>query len=182
MSTGLVCGRFLRRTNTKVAMLVFALLVSTLANSQAQGTFQFDLYEQQPGGAWFHGGFGSFSILGDSGQFEVNVVDPYASDSFSPLVVTPSGTFGFSLGTGVPTIYPFGPFGDRMTGTQYVGSFLSSPDVLSDLLADRGEFRLTSDSPAVLLNGSIVAIPEPGECALLLCAMGSILWGITRST
>jgi hypothetical protein len=172
----------MRRTYTKFEMLAFALLVSTVANSQAQGTFQFELYEQQPGGAWFYGGFGSFSIVGGSGQFEVNVVDPYASDSFSPLMVTPSGTLSFSLGIGVPTIYPVGPFGDRMNGDQYVGSFLSSPDVLSDLLAGRGEFRLTSDSPAVLLSGSIVVVPEPSLCALLLCAIASVLWRRARST
>lgn len=158
------------------AALVLAGFVSTAGSCQAQGTFHFDLWEQQPGGVMVYGGLGSFTTDASLGQFEVDVVYPYDTDSFSPVIATPSGTLSFSLGTGVPVHVPFGTFGDFMYGTQYVGSFSSSPAVFSDLLAGLGELRLTSDSPAILLSGPILPVPEPSGCVLFLCGLGFALW------
>lgn len=124
----------------------------------------------------FYGGLGSLAVDASTGQFVIDVVDPYSSDSFTPVIATPSGTLDFSLGTGVPVQIPLGTFGDFMEGTQYTGTFASSAAIFSDLLAGLGELRLTSDSPAVLLSGSIVPAPEPGSCVLFLCGLVFVLW------
>jgi hypothetical protein len=170
----------MKTASLKFAVVVLAWLVSTVVSSQAQGTFNFDLWEQQAGGVWFYGGLGSFTADESVGQFEVSVVFPYDSDSFSPVISTPSGTLSFSLGTGVPVHVNVGTFGDFMYGTQYVGSFRSSPFVLSDLLAGLGELRLTSDSPAVLLTGAIIPVPEPSVCTVFFCGLLGILWRGSR--
>jgi hypothetical protein len=166
----------MKMTFLNSAALLLAGLVTTTGSCQAQGTFDFDLWEQQPGGVMFYGGLGSLTSDASVGQFVINVVFPYDSDSFSPVIATPSGTLSFSLGSGVPVYIPFGTFGDFMYGTQYVGFFSSSPAVLSDLLAGLGELRLTSDSPAILLSGSLVLVPEPSSCVLFLCGLVFAFW------
>lgn len=162
-------------------MVVLALFLSTVGSSQAQGTFNFDLREEQPGGIWFYGGLGSLTVDGSVGRFEVKVVFPYENDRFSPVIATPSGTLGFSLGTGVPVRIPIGGFGDFMYGTHYTGTFPSSPILRSDLLVGLGELRLNSDSASVVLTGSIVPIPEPSVCVVFLCGLLGILWKGSRS-
>jgi len=166
----------MKMTFLNSAVLVLTGLVTTAGSCQAQGTFQFDLWEQQPGGVMFYGGLGSFTSDASIGQFDVDVLWPYDSDSFSPVIATPSGTLSFSLGTGVPVHLPVGTFGDFESGTQYVGSFSSSPAVFSDLLAGLGELRLTSDAPAILLSGPILPVPEPSGSVLFLCGLGFALW------
>jgi hypothetical protein len=166
----------MKRTFLNSAALVLAWTVITAGSSQAQGSFHFDLWEQQPGGVMLYGGLGSFSIDASVGQFEVNVVFPYTSDSFSPVIAAPSATLSFVLGTGLPVHIPFGTFGDFMEGMHYTGTFASSPGIFSDLLAGLGELQMTSDSPAVLLSGSIVPVPEPGSCVLFLWGLVFVLW------
>ncbi len=145
------------------AFLLLAVAIGALASTgpsaRAEYVFRFTLAQQQPG-AWIYGGFGSFSMSDVAGEFEVNVVDPYAAVQFDPAIVAPAGTLSFSLGTGVPTTYPFG--WDFMYGTQYTGSFASSAGVLGDMLAGRGELQLVSASGTHLTAG-IASLTAPGD-------------------
>jgi hypothetical protein len=161
-------------TSLKFAVLVVVMSLSTVVGSRAQGTFRFDL-GQQVLNAWLYGGLGSLTVDASTGQFVIDVVDPYSSDSFTPLIITPSGMLSFSLGTGVPARIPIGQFGEFMNGVQYDGSFSSSPAVFSDLLAGLGEIRLTADS-GVVLSGSILNVPEPSGCVLFLCGLVPMFW------
>jgi hypothetical protein len=164
----------MKRTSLKFAVVVVILFVSTVVSSKAQGTFRFDL-GQQILNAWLYGGLGSLTVDASTGQFVIDVVDPYSSDSFTPLIITPSGTLSFSLGTGVPVRIPIGQFGEFMNGVQYDGSFSSSPAVYSDLLAGLGEMRFTADS-GVVLSGSILNVPEPSALGLFLLGMLPVFW------
>ena len=166
----------MKMTLPSSAALILAGLVTTAGICRAQGNFHFDLLEQQSGGVMFYGGLGSLSVDASTGQFVIDVVDPYSSDSFTPVIAMPSGALSFSLGIGVPVQIPIGTFGDRMYGTQYIGSFASSPAAFTDLLAGLGELRLTSDAPPVLLSGPILPVPEPASCVLFLCGLGFALW------
>lgn len=162
----------MKRASLKFVAFAIVLCVGGVISSRAQGTFRFDL-GQQVLSAWIYGGLGSLTVDASSGQFVIDVVDPYSGDSFTPLIITPSGTLGFSLGTGVPVQIPIGQWGDFMQGLQYEGLFSSSPAVFADLLAGLGELRLTGDSGAIL-SGSILSVPEPSGCALFLSGLASI--------
>jgi len=155
--------------------MALAFLVGTVCSSHAQGVFEFHLYEQQPGGVEFYGGFGSFALDVGAGQFEVNVVYPYDGDSFTPLIVTPSGKSSFALGSAVTATFPVGSFGDFMSGVHYAGSVQTSATVYSDLLSGQGQLQLSSDS-GVQLVGAIVAVPEPGITVLIVCGMMPLFW------
>ena len=158
----------MRRTFLKLTVVALASFMNACTDSQAQGTFHVDFAEYQPGYS-LYGGFGSFTIGANVGQFELNIV-LYAGDSFSPVIATPSGNWSFALGTGVPAEYRWGTEGDLMYGTQYLGSFQSSSVLLSDLLAGLGQLRMVSAS-GVELSGAIVLIPEPSVCALFVCGL-----------
>jgi hypothetical protein len=164
----------MKRAVLKFALLAIAWNLSSFISSQAQGTFQFQLWEQQPS-AQFWGGFGSFSVDPSVGLFQVDVVAPYETDSFSPVLATSSGSLIFSLGTGVPVWIQLDAFGDGTYGTEYIGSFVSSPAIFSDLSAGLGELRLISDSPPVTLSGSVVPVPEPSAGVLFLCGISAVL-------
>lgn len=125
----------------------------------------------------FYGGFGSFTSDSTSGNFQVNVVDPYAGGSFSPRIITPAGSLSFLLGSGTPSTYPFGPFGDLLYGVQYTGTFSSTSAVYGDLLSGLGVFQLSSDS-GVVLSGTISTVPEPSTITILL--FGAAVWSCSR--
>ena len=164
----------MKRAVRKFTLLALTCHLCSGFSSQAQGTFQFTLWEQQ-GIASVWGGFGSLTVDPSIGQFQVDIVAPYGTDSFSPILATPSGSVLFSLGTGVPVWIQLSSFGDGTYGTEYVGSFASSPAIFSDLCAGLGELRLVSDSPPVTLSGSVVQIPEPGTVFLFLCGISTVL-------
>ena len=169
----------MKRNLLHFALLTIAWHLSSPISSQAQGTFQFQLWEQQPS-ALFWGGFGSLTVDPSDGQFQVDVVAPYESDSFGPVLATPSGSLIFSLGTGVPVWIPLDSFGDGTSGTEYIGSFVSSPAIFSDLCAGLGELQRISGSPPVTLSGSVVPVPEPSTGILCLCGVSAMLCRGTR--
>jgi len=135
--------------------------------------------DQQPDFS-FYGGFGSFTMDGSAGEFQVNVVSPYDGDSFTPLIITPSGTLTFLLGTGTPATFPFGTFGDFMSGVSYTGLLRSSPAEYADLLSGLGQFELTADSGVQLSGGIVQPVPEPSASVLFVCSLMSLLcWRLT---
>jgi hypothetical protein len=161
----------------RMAGLALVWLLSTTVRSQAQGTFHVELWEQQ-GAIQFYGGFSSFAIAADVGQFEVNIISH--PGSYTPAIITPSGNLTFPLGTGTPTEYWWGTQGDRMYGIQYVGTFQSSATLLSDLLSGLGEFQLVSDT-GVRLSGPMSVVPESNVAMLLLVGLAALaLKGIRR--
>ena len=99
----------------RVAGSAFVWLLSTTVCSQAQGTFHAELWEHQ-GAIQFYGGFSSFTIAEDGGEFEVNIISH--PGVYTPVILTPSANLTFSLGTGTPTEYWWGTEGDRMYGMQ----------------------------------------------------------------
>jgi hypothetical protein len=159
----------------RCTILGLALLVCTVCTARSQSeVFTFTLWDQEPG-ASIYGGFGSFTMDGRGGQFQVNVVFPYDGDSFTPLIVTPSSTLTFLLGTGTPATFPFGTFGDFMSGVSYAGSLQSSLAVYSDLLSGLGQLQLTADSGVELTAGIIQSVPEPSVSVLCACSLFSFL-------
>ena len=83
----------MKRASLKFVAFAIVLCVGGVISSRAQGTFRFDL-GQQVLSAWIYGGLGSLTVDASSGQFVIDVVDPYSGDSFTPLIITPSGTLG----------------------------------------------------------------------------------------
>ena len=164
----------MKRAVRKFTLLALTCHLCSGFSSQAQGTFQFTLWEQQ-GIASVWGGFGSLTVDPSIGQFQVDVVAPYETDSFSPVLATPSGSLLFSLRTGVPVWISLDSFGDGTYGTEYIGSFASSPAIFSDLCAGLGSLQLLSDSPSVTLSGSVVPVPEPSPGVLFLCGVSAVL-------
>ena len=183
-------------TATKLCSLGFVFLAGSSLLAEAEGVFRADLGQQVAENVWLFGGVGYFKIGSESGQFEIAVVDPFGG-TFTPTIYSPAGSLAFSLGSGEPRIYsgcdpfsynpflpppPFDPSNPPvftcpafMTGTHYIGSFASRPEVLSDLLVGRGELRLLSDS-GVLLTGSMGLVLEIGPVltATLSADSGSI--------
>ena len=147
-----------------------AFLICSVCTSQTQEeVFTFSLAEPVPPGIGsLFAGFGSFTMDANAGLFQVNVVYPYDGDIFTASIVTPSGSLPFWLGTGTPTTFPVGSFGDFMYGVQYAGSLQSSAAAYSDLLSGLGEFRLASDMGVQLVGALVQTVPEPGACVLLI--------------
>jgi|GEM_PF-3211038 len=159
------------------SVLAAALLIFSVSTTRAQSSlFTFDLLQQMPGGITFYGGFGSFTMDAVAGEFEVDVVYPYDGDSFTPEIITPSGNLAFSLGTGNPTIFRFGPIGDLMYGIQYTGTLDSSSAVFADMMAGRGEIQLATDFGLQLTGLIIQPVPEPGVVFLFASGLVVILF------
>ena len=167
--------RLMKTPILRCTVLALVFLVCTVCTSRSQGVvFTFSLLDQEPG-ASIYGGFGSFTMDASAGQFQVNVVFPYDGDSLTPLIITPSGSLSFLLGTGTPATFPFGSFGDFMSGVSYAGSFQSSSAAYSDLLSGLGQFQLTADSGLRLTGGIVQPAPEPSVSILFVCGLISFL-------
>ena len=164
-------------TGSRLWLAAFLTLCCSLPLAQAQGVFRAELDEQRPSSNFF-GGAAFFSIGSEVGYFQVAVLYPFGGN-LTPTIHTAAGALTFSLGVGTKRYWcgcdPFSynpflpaPIGPHMgpscdscfIGTNYVGSFISSPEVFAELAAGRGEFRMVSDS-GVVLNGLIEIEPIP---------------------
>jgi hypothetical protein len=77
---------------------------------------------------------------------------------------------------------PPGPgSGLAIAGIQFNGSFTSSAGVYNDLLAGLGEFEImTGPLESRIGQLEVVATPEPGSVALILCGIMLSLWRSIR--
>jgi len=170
-------ARLMKPPFPKRSIFGLAFLMYAVAVSSAQGVFTFDLAgEYSPRGPVdTHCGSGSITMDDSTGQFLVDIAAPFDTDSFTPVISTPSGTLTFSLGTGSPATFPIWPSGNLVSGVQYTGSFQSSSAAYSDLLLGVGQFQLTATSGSgAYLWGAISAVPEPTSASLAVC--GLLLW------
>ncbi len=180
--------------------LLTAIVVSavSLFSVHGQGVLRADVSQLLPSGSHLLGGVGYFRMGPELGEFEVAILSPF-TESFTPTIYTPAGSLTFSLGSGVPRTYSgcymleFSTFlppppppefdcHEFTTGTHYTGSFQSSSDILTELLAGHGELRLLSGS-GTLLSGTmdVVLVPEPSTIALLGAGVVLLAWSLRNT-
>jgi len=169
----------MKRPILRNTALPLVCCVVTAITGQAQSVFQ---VINVPGA----GAPSYFEIGADTGLFQI---DDAASTSLpnntTALITTPAGTLTFSIGVGTPCLFSFDfgdPFPDpfippqppgppaplEIQGEYFSGSFQSSANVYSDLLAGDGQFQIGSGTSSPM---EVVATPEPGSAMLVLCGL-----------
>jgi len=159
----------------RLTILALTWFAVACADLRAQNLFEVTFGQQLPAGFWAYGGYGTFIVNPNSTHFEVNVVDTSFGSDFAPVIGTPAASLSFSLGTGVPTYYCWGPICDLIMGLRFQGDFPSSPALLSDLQSGLDELRMISTTGSTL-TGPIVAVPEPSTVVFLFFGSVFLLW------
>ncbi len=190
----------------KKIILAFAALAGLAAvSTQAQEVFSVSKTGGVPGD-YFGAGF--FSIAGNTGQFQIDVLndpEPTAiNPSFSEVqIATPAGSLSFQLGAGTSTAFdgslgtlfpdPYyfqlsgAGFPLAIMGEIFTGDFASTPAIDADLAAGEGTFTMLTGptlyaaGPMDFVGPSNVPAPEPGSLALGLCGTIPLLWRIVRN-
>jgi len=172
-------------------------LTATLSvHCPAQSVFQVTLVAPMAGGLnWFYG-LAYFDIGPISGQYQIDFLDTTPPADLTGHIGTTGNLLNLPLGTGTPDAWsngtgnmypdPFVPppattIGSPLAtqGTQYNGTFQSSPAIYAALLSGSGQFHLIGAATGFGGGGmELVVTPEPGSTALLAC--GLILFLLPR--
>lgn len=176
----------------KSAKWLCTMLFLTLTASvscPAQSVFQATLLAPLSGGInWFYGR-AYFQVDATSGQYQIDFLDTTPPANLVAILGALGETMTIPLGTGVPHVWsnntgnmypdPFVPpppptIGSPLDtqGTQYNGTFQSSPALYAILTLGHGEIHLLGDATG--FGGGtlqLVVVPEPGDVALLSCGL-----------
>ena len=167
----------MKRPLLRTTTFTLVCCVVTAFTGRAQGVFQ---VINTPG----LGGPSYFEIGADTGLFLIDdPASPSLPDNATALIITTAGTLTFSIGDGTPCVFSY-DFGDpfpnpfipppsppgspaplESPGEYFSGSFQSSADVYTDLLAGLGQFQIGSGPSEPM---EVVPAPEPGSVTLLL--------------